>query len=349
MEVRNPAFFQTPSFWVTEYGEVLEALRARPKGSCETAGTSAGGREIGCIAYGEFEEVKRTATFSSAIGAGYPPAFFGETRRRKPVLAIVSSIHGSEVEGCATLMNFIHVIETGRDLRGRPWSNLQRLASQMRIVMVPLAQPDGRVRCGITNLVGGDIDDVYYYGQGLTRAGEILRWPECKRRHPVAAEEMAFLGGYYNDDGVNIQHEDFFSPTLAPETRSLLDLVRREVPDCVLSLHSCGAGPFFIAPDNLIAQSYQYLQLQLATIVAARHRMAGLRPNDSPRTGPVGGFHFQTAVHYASGALPLLFEFPHGLRGKPYTLDEILDTGLTMLEEVLGFGTAWGYLPPEMR
>ena len=71
----------------------------------------------------------------------------------------------------------------------------------------------------------------------------------------------------------------------------------------------------------------------------------GLRPNGSPKHGPTGGFYFQTAMHHTSGALPLLFEFPHGMRYKPYTFDEILDVGLTMFEEVMRFGLLWGFRP----
>ena len=49
------------------------------------------------------------------------------------------------------------------------------------------------------NVIGGTVDDLYYYGQGVRKGGEILRWPECKRMQPIPLDEMEFLGGYYND------------------------------------------------------------------------------------------------------------------------------------------------------
>jgi len=156
---------------------------------------------------------------------------------------------------------------------------------------------------------------------------------------------MAYLGGYYNDAGVNIQHDDFFARQIAPETRALIDLIRDETPDCFMTLHSCGSGPFFSGPDNFIPQSCQYHQAQISALVADRHRRDGLRPGGGPKTGPRGGFYLHTALHHTSGALPLLFEFPHGLAMKPFTFDEILDIGLSLFEEVMRYGITCRYQP----
>ena len=215
----------------------------------------------------------------------------------------------------------------------------------MRVVLIPLAQPDGRIRIPVRNIIGATVDELYYYGQGVLKTGETLRWPDCKRMQPIPLDKMELLGGYYNDAGVNIQHEDFFAPKLAPETRSLIDLVRDETPDCVMTLHSCGVGPFFTGPDNFIPQDYQYRQAQIAAIVGDRHRRDGLKPGYRPKTGPTGGFFFHTALHHTSGALPLLFEYPHGLEMKPFTFDEILDIGLSLFEEVMRFGVTYGFRP----
>jgi len=156
---------------------------------------------------------------------------------------------------------------------------------------------------------------------------------------------MAFLGGYYNDDGVNVQHDDFFNARIAPETRALIDLIQDETPDCFMTLHSCGNGPFMIVPDNFISQACQFHQVQVAALVSARHRRDGLRPLVRPATKPEGGFFLHTALHHTSGGLPLLFEFPHGMQMKPFTFNEILDIGLGLCEEVLRYGVSCGYRP----
>jgi len=346
MDIRNPSFFEAPDFWISDYDDVNAYLDTLRLGCVYEIGTSERGRPIRAVAYGEREPIQRSATYSSAVAAGHPEDFFDPAKREKPVLVILSTIHGAEIEGCVTCLNFANVMEMSTDLRGRRWDALREVASGLRVVLVPLAQPDGRIRSAVRNLLGGTVDDLYYYGQGvLKKTGKILRWPECKRMQPVPLEEIAYLGGYYNDAGVNIQHDDFFGPQMAPETRALIDLVRDETPDCFMTLHSCGAGPFFTGPDHFIPQAYQYRQAQIAAVVADRHRRDGLRPGGSPKTGPTGGFYFHTALHHTSGALPLLFEFPHGLEMKLFTFDEILDIGLSLFEEVMRFGMTYGFRP----
>ncbi|MCC6446721.1 MAG: hypothetical protein IT210_25130 [Armatimonadetes bacterium] len=345
MEIRNPAFFEAPEFWKSDWDEANAYLDSLEAGEILEIGRSEGGRPIRAVAYGEKEPVERTATLSAAVAAGHPQSFFGPEKRKKPVLVIFSAIHGAEIEGSVACLNLAGVMETGADLRGRRWEALREAASRMRVVMVPFAQPDGRIRSAVRNLIGGTVDDLYYYGQGAFKNGDILTWPECKRTQPIPLEKMAFLGGYYNDAGVNIQHEDFFAPRLAPETRALIDLVREETPDCVMTLHSCGQGPFFTGPDNFIPQAHQYRQAQIDTVVAERYRREGLKPGGGASAGPAGGFYFHTALHHASGALPILFEFPHGLEMKPFTFDEILDIGLILFEEVMRFGLTYGFRP----
>ena len=348
MEIRNPSFFKAPDFWKAGYDEVNSYLDTLKVGCIWEIGRSEGGRPIRAVAYGEKKPIERTATYSSALAAGHPESFFDPQKREKQVLVIFSSIHAAEIEGCVTCLNFASVMETDVDLRGRQWDALREAASGMRVVLVPLAQPDGRVRSAVKNLINATVDDLYYYGQGVKKNGEILRWPECKRMQPIPVDEMEFLGGYYNDAGVNIQHDDFFAPQVAPETRALIDLVRDETPDCVMTLHSCGVGPFFTGPDNFIPEAYQYRQAQISAIVADRHRRDGLRPGGSPKTGPTGGFYFHTALHHTSGALPLLFEFPHGLEMKTFTFDEILDIGLSLFDEVMRYGMKYGFRPGQV-
>ncbi len=345
MKILNPSFFEAPDFWKSDWDDVNEYLDAISVGSVREIGRSEGGHPIRAISYGEKEPVERTATYSAAAAAGHPESFFDPKKRQKPVLVIISSIHAAEIEGCITCLNFASAMETGADLRGRRWDALREAASDMRVVLIPLAQPDGRIRSAVRNMIGGTVDELYYYGQGVLKTGEILRWPECKRMQPIPLDKMDFLGGYYNDAGVNIQHDDFFAPQIAPETRALIDLVRDETPDCVMTLHSCGGGPYFTGPDNFIPQAYQYRQAQISAVVADRHRRDSLRPGAGPKTGPTGGFYFHTALHHTSGALPLLFEYPHGLETKPFTFDEILDIGLSLFEEVMRFGVTYGFRP----
>jgi len=349
MEIRKASFFEAPDFYLSDWKGVNRFLDGVTVGEVWEIGRSEGGNPIRAVAYGAKEPLTRSSTYSSAIAAGHPEDYYDPSQRTKPVFVIISTIHGAEIEGCVGCVNLASIMETGADLRGRRWDALREAASAMRIVLVPLAQPDGRIRCQIKNLLGGDQDDLYYYGQGvLKESGEILRWPACKRMQPLPLNKMSFLGGYYNDAGVNIQHDDFFSAEMAPETRALLDLVRNETPDCFMTLHSCEEGPFFTGPDSLIPQAYQYRQAEIAALVGERHRQEGLKPETDrvAKPGPTGGFYLHTALHNACGALPLLVELPHGLAEKPFTFDEILDINLTLFDEVIRFGLTYGFRPP---
>lgn len=345
MDIRNPSFFEAPDFWKVGWDEVNAYLDTLEHGKVWEIGRSEGGHPLRAVAYGEKEPVVRRTTYSSAAASGHPEDFYDPDKRDKPVLVILSAIHAAEIEGTAACLNFMHIMETGQDMRGRSWEGLREAAEKLRVVLVPVAQPDGRIRLPVRNLIGGSVDDLYYYGQGLLTNGEILRWPECKRMQPVPMEEMQFLGSYYNDAGINIQHDDFLGPKVAPETRALMDLIRDETADCFLTLHSCGSGPFVIAPDRYISQACQFHQVQVAALVADRHRRDGLRPGGGTHTEPRGGFYFHTAMHHTSGALPLLFECPHGLEMKLFSFDEIVDVGLGLFEEVVRYGVGCRYWP----
>lgn len=343
--IRQSSFFEAPDFWPTSLQEVDACLDGLSRGEAFDIGVSQGGRPIRAVAYGEREPIDRRSTYSSAAAAGHPEDFYDPDQRQRPVLLIHAAIHGAEIEGTVSCLNLAQILETGADLRGKAWPALQEAASKLRVVLVPVAQPDGRVRSAVRNLIGGTVDDLYYYGQGVRRSGELLTWPDCKRQQPIRVDDMEFLGGYYNDAGVNVQHDDFLSPNIAPETRALLDLVGDETPDCFLGLHSCGSGPFLIAPENLIPTACQFHQSRLGALIADRHRRDGLRPGGNTNTQPRGGFYLHTALHYACGALPLIFEFPHGLQMKPFTFDEILDIGLSLFEEAITYGVNCRYWP----
>lgn len=90
-------------------------------------------------------------------------------------------------------------------------------------------------------------------------------------------------------------------------------------------------------------------QTPTATISSA---MASDRPqaffDPADCTGPPWSFYFQTFFHHASGALPLLFELPHGIRECYYPLENIIDIGLTAIESWLDFSLRFGLRPRAM-
>ena len=59
-------------------------------------------------------------------------------------------------------------------------------------------------------------DDLRFWGQGTWKDGTLCDWPACKRQHPMAGENIGFLGCYFNDAGINPMHDEFFAP-MSPE------------------------------------------------------------------------------------------------------------------------------------
>lgn len=342
-EIEKKSFLAAPPFWRTRIAEIEEEAARFKHSDHGVIGTSAGGRPIHCFAYGRKEDLKPTATFSSAIASGNPSAFVNPKGRGKPVLMIVGAIHGQEVEGTAAAMNLLSVLERGVDLRGKPWPRLAEIAHELRIVVVPLANPDGRERIPINNMIGGSVDDVHYYGQGVTKDGKLLTWPEVKQWQPIPLDMVSLLGGYYNDLGVNVQHDDFVVNP-APETRALLALAKSELPDVVVMLHGCGNAPTFTGTERFLPDPYRARQAHLEAVVLYRLQREGFAAIP-PRVEPVAGFGFHLALFMASGCVPLCFELPHGLEIKPFTFDDILDIGLIGFEEIVSFGREFGYRP----
>ena len=61
-----------------------------------------------------------------------------------------------------------------------------------------------------------------------------------------------------------------------------------------------------------------------------------------------GGVFIEPTCNFTQTApLPLLGEFPCGYQNFPDTHEEILDICMYVLEEVIAFGTAYGFRPPD--
>lgn len=334
----SETFVREPEFWITSLDGVKAYLENNvKKGTVSVAGYSAGGREILAYAYGEKEALSQTVSFSSAFAAKKPELYTRAPERKKCSLFIYGAIHGAEVEGTAGLINFINLLEHGVDLRGRKNDALLKLAEQFRIVIVPLSQPDGRARYRRNSLVGQTLDVYQYYTHGIWKDGTPCKYPQHKEIMPLPVKEFEQLGAYFNDNGVNCQHDDFFG-NIQPETQTLIKLVHEERPDCILSCHACEADPGMSTPAATLTENGLRMVQQISASVMANQIKANLRPYHRVNLQQGKAFILQDILYMASGGLPLLYEFPHGCVNIPFTHDEIIDLGLTLFEEIMKFG-----------
>lgn len=329
-----------PDFWRSRVEDVNRFVHEGvSRGGAERIAESAGGLPIWSVAYGMPARPQGTANFSAASGARDLSPYLGEPEGSDtPVLLLVCATHGGEMEGVVGALNLLQIFETGADMRGRRWPELQAVPESARVVVVPLHNPDGRARVRPESLVGAEYDQFRYWCQGAWKNGDLIGYPACKKHQPLPPDSVSFLGGYPNGDGYNIVHDVDPSGPKSPEGQAFMQLVERERPDLVVHVHSSEQGPFFIVPDRLTPEGHQNVQLRLQDDARARWEAHDLRPlqvnTRRVRTSRKPLYNLQTATYAASGALSTTFEGPHGLKVNPYTHDEILDAHLVMYRSV---------------
>lgn len=331
---------EPPDFWVGSLEVLDDRLDALERGAIERLTTSPGDRPLRLVTYGDRKELDRRANFNSAVAARDPANYVDRSDREKPVVCFVGPVHGHEVEGLTGLCNFLSILETGDDLRGQSRPTLRELADACRIVVLPCGNPDGLARFEPDSLRGTTLADLEFWGQGTRADDGLIGWPDAKQQHPMT-DDVGFLGCYFNDDGVNPMHDEFFDP-MGPEAPVILETVRREAPDVTVSLHSHGYAPTFHRP--------KYVPLAVQADSRAIHRAynALLAECDVPRLNlhdvagesgrPVPYFNLVSAAYHVSGTTGVLHECPHGLIDEgmcDLSHERILDVQLALYEAVL--------------
>ncbi len=332
-----------PPFWKGKVEEIEAAVAAVKAGKVQVIARSPGGRPIHLIEYGPRNDPKRRANYNSAAGAGDPRHYAGREEGSPPVVFLVGPMHGHEVEGMVGLVNLIQVAETGADMRGKEWPRLAGSFRRSRVLIVPISNPDGRARCAYDNFKGIPLDEMTRIGQGTRKDGTHYGWPGVKQRHPMKGD-VGLLGAYFNDDGINLMHDEFFAP-MAEETKALLRVARDEAPEYLMILHSHGAAPE-VLPTTYVPRFHKEAAARFGGKLVARYRSAGLpagrvpEPAEDGAKYPPPSFNLTSALHHVSGGLSMLFECPHGLKEASYpqvTFDQILDLELILFEELLAF------------
>ncbi|MDX9978409.1 MAG: M14 family zinc carboxypeptidase [Lentisphaeria bacterium] len=337
-----------PAFWITSLEDIAGWLKSNvTRGEVREMGRSAGGRPILRVAYGHPRQSGRTTTFSGAIGARKLAAAFGPEHERRVYLAM-GGVHASEYEGIMGIVNLIAVLETGSDLRGKAWPELAELGRRIdRLVLIPVLNVDGRARIPQRMFPHRGTDSTVYqcFATGAWADGKNIGWPQCKEFIPLDFAKTMFPGGYPNDAGVNIQHDDFLSPDRQPETEALLRLCAEERPDLTVNLHT-GAPP-----NNYFCRMHRpffepALRPVFDRLYAAVHgglARAGLQSTTDPELEgdptkvPQGVYNLDTAINLHCGALTCLIESPcHSFTGKDRAGNPVFpDPGLLLDQQLV--------------
>jgi hypothetical protein len=340
-----------PSFWISSYDDVTNFLTKNVhKGKVGVIGTSAGGRPIRAVFYGKQRQGKGTTTFSGSLGFGDVRAYRGPDHD-KTVYMGMAAVHGGEFEGIVGMINLISVIETGKDLRGQEWPGITAAVSKLdRLILIPIVNVDGRVRIPLRMELFRDTDFTVaeYLNTGGNAEGKITGWPQIKEFIPMDFSKPGFPGGYPNDAGVNLQHDDFFGKR-QPETQALFDITEREKPDLILNMHT---GAVYMRMDRPLGEPA--LHPAFDTLFKYVHSELGLRglqySNDpkiagDPALATTGVYNIDGALNFHCGALSVVVESPShsfdGLNeeGKPagQKPDMLLDAQLICHQQAMKF------------
>jgi hypothetical protein len=349
-EADNP-----PDFWVSTVDGVNKFLAERVhKGTVEVIGESAGGRPIRAVFYGSARSGKGTTTFSGALGARRVSAYYGPDFDKKVYWAM-ASVHGGEFEGIVGLVNLLSVLETEKDLRGRPWPEITAEAARIdRLIVIPIVNMDGRARIPLRMEAfrGNDGRIFQYLNTGGWSDGSLIGWPACKAYIPLDFTKTQFPGGYPNDNGVNLMHDDFLG-SRQPENQALFKLAAREKPDLILNLHTGVADedyyPLMHRPvmAEVLTPAFNGLFRAVHTALARTGMQSTNDPAveaDPARTaGDV--FNLDAALGFHCGALSVVIESPsHGYGGRNrkgedvrHSADQLLDAQLVIEEAAMRY------------
>ncbi len=359
---------QIPDFWISTPGEVNRFLDDHiHAGTGTTIGTTAGGRPIRAVVYGQRRQGKGTTTFSGSLGFGNVRAYAGPDHEKRVYLGI-AAVHGGEFEGIVGMVNLLCVLETGKDLRGKPWPEITAAAKSLdRIIVIPIVNADGRARVPLRMGLhrGSDETIPEYFNTGGWRDGKNIGWPDCKQFIPLDFSGTQFPGGYPNDNGVNIQHDDFFGQR-QPETQALLDLVAAERPDLILNMHTGAVFPLMHRPfaEPALTPVFDELFRRVQTRLTNKGLQATddpLREADPSRVATPSPYNLDTALNLHCGVLSVVIESPsHAAStakrdGKPFLFepDDLLDAQLICHQEAMKFLLETGgrsrWIPPKQR
>lgn len=340
---------KVPVYWKTTLKDVEETLQFVKKGKVSHAATSAGGRPIYMVEYGVSNLPKGTANLSSALGAADPSCYANKSGADyNPTVFLVGCVHGGEFEGTCAILNLMKLLETGTDYAGNPNEELVELCEKTHLILIPLANPDGRRRDPGISVGGRTMEQMRYYDQGTWKDGSLADWPDCKKVHPIK-DHVEHLGSYFDDDGVNMMHENFFGK-VSTGTRLILDICASEAPDFSILLHGgTGCINHMLSPAYASLNTKQEIvQLDVAVEKAClqanvRHRAQPLVDSEKNEIPP--SFNLISAMHHCCGAPAVTYESnqaPDGedvarLGGVSYSYEEIYKAHCILFGETMRY------------
>ena len=324
MRFKTPRII-TPDFWLANLGDVSHYLRHRLKlGAVEEFGRSALGHPLHVVEYANPGAVK---------------------------LMVIGGTHGHEPGGVASVMNLIHLLESGEDLNGQAHDPLLDLAGRAHLLLVPCLNPDGRSVCPDSFYAQG-IDTVTAWASGIRRDGSLVPYDAdssepCYYHDP---EDAFFVGGQFNGAGWAMNRRLSDDHSEAVEVQALLDYcIGREI-DAILDLHACGYNFAFQvrshqAPYWPIMREWQR---RAEVLFVSKGRQLKPLHGDGDPPQPPDFFFNSSLLHKHARLIFMAFEGRQGLVGRrsffPMPTEwEIIDDYLGAIEVFFELGVEGHY------
>ena len=313
LNMMNDILKGVPSWWKTTLDDVEKTVASVKKGKVEQVCLSAGGRPVYRIIYGKPSDVKQTANLSSSMGAGSMKYYADKSAPDyRPTLFLVGAVHAGELEGVAALVNLVSVFETGKDLAGKEHPALSAYFGKLNFIIILIANPDGRARMPLPSMMDLDFESFRYLGQGTWKDGTLTGYPTCKSVTPIK-DASEFLGSYFNDDGVNLMHDYFFTNPCA-ETKAILKTAETFAPDFTVLFHGgsnnkphmAGSGYLFLPTKEKINAFQQFIADEFKSVDFS---LGGEGVNDRMNAS----FNLTSAISQVCGEPAITFESNQGL------------------------------------
>ncbi len=334
----------TPEYMSADLQRVKDVISTVRCGKVYTLCRSAGGRDIDMVEYGKNTLPPSKANLSSALGAHDVSCYADRSDAGYiPTLLLVGCVHGGEFEGTAGILNLIHIMETGTDFCGNDCTDLRSLAKELHLLLIPIQNPDGRSRIPLDSFVGESFETLRYYNQGTWLDGTFCNWPDCKKIHPIK-DHVSYLGGYFNDDGINLMHDDFFGH-MANENLALLDVCKKYAPDVAILLHGGTNTVDMLLQTAYASGNSKKEAIRISEKIKTEMDKEGLqfRPiRDTMETGENDtvpkSFNLSSAMHHACGGVCLVYESNQGLsdaEGRGWSYEEIYRHHMVLFETLM--------------
>jgi len=299
-------------FWPSRLEEIAGQISGLRRCETEIIGQTAGGRDITGVTW--------------------------TVKRPEETVGIIGGAHGHEPGGPAAVMNIIHVLETGRDLKGKTWPGLREAARRLNFAIIPVLNVDGRLR-GLDSFVGLPEQRVRDNSAGVFKKG----FEDTQVVDRVEPEKMELLGARFNDAGRDLWHESHGETIETTENRSALAFFERADVGCLVDLHARSKCHLFYIPAGGFRRAEsprtyhaKKRQLEIAAEATGKARDAGMSFGGLYTMGICDRLH---VVSRATGALDFTFEGMSGCSDRPpQTHEQIIDAYLFAVEKVVQIG-----------